>query len=725
VGMSSGVEVIARGTGAVSGLAAMQGVPVLSIFEDAEGDHWVGTESSGLHVFRRLLFHAVAALGDVPMTAVAQTADGAMWVGTRDYGLFRVRNGEVDRPVENRLLTSAVILCLEPGRDGGLWVGTPDGLNHVDGRGGVRRMTTSDGLPDDYIRSLAAGTDGSVWVGTRHGLDHLVGGRHEVLTSMDGLGGDLIGAMLVEPRDQAVWVATSGGLSRVSRDGAVRNFVGSEGLRSPIVTAMARDGGGRLWVATVDGMVSVFDGARFRALFQVDGRGGPEQTVESLTFDRGGALWVHLERGIERVRAAQVGECLRASPCVLRSEWVTRYGRTDGLRNDEAVPATLAEAWLTAQGELWFPTRAGVAVAETADLREAREGPPVVIEQMLVDDAPVDLRQGMPAMAYGRRRVSIDYAGLDFRSPAGVMYRCRLDGFDKDWQREGNRRTVTYTNLAPGTYTFHVEARASDGDWSRTDAELQFRILPPFYRRWWFVAVVVLGVIALLAGVYLLRLRVLRQRFDAVLAERNRMAREIHDTLTQDLVSTCLQLDIVAQQLKTGQAEKAVEQVKRARRLVTEGLAEARQSIWELRSNDARETLPKQMAHLMQRETFAGLKPQLEVQGAYRVLSPQLEREILRLTNEALVNVTRHAEAEWAKVTLYYSTEALMLTVEDNGAGFDVDAAGAKGHFGLMGMKERASVVDGALEIVSRRGEGTTVRLRVPLKPTSEGRGKG
>jgi signal transduction histidine kinase len=722
--MSSGVAVIDPAKRVASPVPAMQGVPILSIFEDAQGDHWIGTESSGLHVLRRLLFHQIPALADQPITSVAQTANVAMWVGTRDNGLFRIRNGITDQPVLNRLLTSPVILCLQPALDGdgGLWVGTPDGLNRIDSHDHVRRLTSSDGLPDDYIRSLAVSPDGSVWVGTRHGLDHIRKRQHTVLTGMDGLGGDLIGAMLVDTA--TLWVATSGGLSRIAPDGVIHNFTATDGLTSPIVTALTNDNANHLWTATTDGTISLFDGQRFRPLFNMDATGSSEQTVQSLTFDRNGSLWIHLDRGIERIRAAQIDVCLRQNPCTLRSEWVTRYNRTDGLRNDEAVPTTLSLPWLTPAGELWFPTRAGVAIADTPSVHDTEQGPPVTIEQFLVDDAPVDALQRVPEISYGNRRLTIDYAGLDFLSPSSVLYRWRLDGFDKQWQPAGNRRSVTYTNLAPGTYTFHVQARGTDGDWAATVTEIHFRILPPFYRRWWFIALAVAAVLALLAGLYLLRLRFLRHRFDAVLAERNRMAREIHDTLTQDLVSTCLQLDIVAQQLKSGHPEKASEQVGKARRLVAEGLAEARQSIWELRSNDTRETLPKRLAHLVQRETFSAINPHLEVRGAYRPLSPQTEREILRLANEALVNVARHAQAGHANLTLYYSTEALMLTVEDNGSGFDVEAASReKGHFGLMGMRERASVVDGDLEIVSRQGVGTTVRLRVPLHPHQEERG--
>ncbi|WP_255484221.1 sensor histidine kinase [Granulicella sp. 5B5] len=728
VGMTSGVVVIDPATARAREVPAMKGTSVLSLLEDVEGNHWIGTESSGLHILRRPLFRGVPALAESPTTAVVQTKDGAMWIGTRDNGLYRIRDGVVDQPVASRSLTSAVILCLQPAPDGGLWVGTPDGLNKVTATNAVRRITTLNGLPDDYIRSLAVSTDGSLWVGTQHGLDHIQGEQHRVFTSIDGLGGDLIGAILADATTRgsapAVWVATSGGLSRIAEDGAVRTFTKADGLTSLIVTALARDNAGRLWAANRDGAIAVFDEQRFLTLFTMNPRSSEERTIQSLTFDHKGSLWVHMDRGIDRIRAVQIDRCLQHSPCALQSEWLTSYGRADGLHNDEAVATAMGLPWLTPQGELWFPTRAGVAIADIANLREDNKGPPVAIEQVLVDDTPVDVQNHVPEIPYGHRRISIEYAGLDFVSPSSVHYRCRLVDFDRDWQMVGNRRSVTYTNLSPGLYTFHVQARTTDGNWGAAETTIQLRILRPFYRHWWFVALIAVLVCAFLGGIYLLRLRVLHQRFNAVLAERNRMAREIHDTLTQDFVSTCLQLDIVAQQLKRGQVEKAIEQVQRARRYVTEGLAEARQSIWELRTSNTREPLPNQLAHLTERETFASIRPHLDVQGSYRPLSPRAEREILRLANEALVNIVRHANSREAKLTLTYSADALMLTVEDRGTGFDMeDAANKEGHFGLMGMKERASVMDGNLEVTSIVGQGTTVRLRVPLDALSEQRG--
>jgi signal transduction histidine kinase/ligand-binding sensor domain-containing protein len=722
VGMSSGVVLVEPADRpVVTELAAMKGQSVLSILHDGQGNHWLGTESSGLHVFRQLRFHDIPALAQIATTSIAQMVGGDFWIGTRDSGLYRMQNGIVSQPVVAASLTSPIILCLQPTLGGtALWVGTPDGLNLVRSGKAVQKITSVDGLPDDYIRSLAASPDGSVWVGTRHGLDHIQGEKHTVLTSMDGLGGDLIGAMLYD--SAGLWIATSGGLSRVGSDTLVRNFTMQDGLPSPIATALARDSSGKLWAATRDGSLSYFDGQRFIPVLRLNQDKDGPQSIQSLNFTLDGSLWIREDRNIRRIRSGDLEGCLSQKPCTLKRDAIIRYSSPDGLRNGETVPTALAISWLTPEGDLWFPTRSGVAVASTLAGKQDTQAPPIVVQQMLIDDVAVDISQ-VPKLPFGNHRLSIDYAGLDFTSPSGVHYRERLDGFDKDWPYVEHRRSVTYTNLAPGLYTFHVQARTTDGDWSSADTSVSFRILPPFYRRWWFIALGILLAAAILASLFHLRSRVLRHRFEAVLAERNRMAREIHDTLTQDFVSTCLQLDIVAQQLQNNRVDQAIEQVKQARRQVTEGLAEARQSIWELRSTNGSETLPNRLTHLVERDSYAAIKPHLEVRGAYRALEPRIELEILRLAAEALINVARHSGTEQTNIVLYYSTEALMLTIEDFGRGFAMEEAERKaGHFGLIGMKERASVVDGTLEINSVEGKGTIVRLRVPLDASKEGK---
>ena len=694
----------------------LKSTSILSSFQDREGNYWIGTESSGLSIFRQQKFRSIPALAGKPITSIAQTANGSTWIGTRDDGIYHLTNGigELsipDQPIPVHALTSGVILCLQPASDGGLWVGTPAGLNHVDPHNAVRQITSANGLPDDYIRSLLAAPDGSLWVGTPHGLVHIRNRQIETLTTSNGLGGDLIGAMLAGPT--GLWVATSGGLSHIAADAKIKNFTTSDGLATSIVTALSRDASGRLWVVTDDGTFTTFGSQRFQPRFNLVHDTNGSNAIQAIAFDAAQSLWVRMDREILRIVPAELQTCLQQSPCKLQDDQVVRYGPAEGLRNDEVVPRATALPWLSAEGELWFPTRSGVAITQTKT-PPTLAVVPVVIERLLRDDAPIDIHNGAAQLPFGPQRLTMEYAGLSFLAPTSMHYRYRLQGFDYDWTDAGNRRSATYTNLAPGPYTFLVQARNNDGDWTSNSAQLSFRIIPPIYRRWWFLVLAAFALAAAIYGLYLLRLRHLSNQFDIVLAERNRMAREIHDTLTQDFVSTSLQLDIVAYQLKRGQVEKAIEQVRQARQLVTEGLAEARRSIWELRANTSQDTLPTRLNRLAERDAFTALHPIVHVRGAYRILDPRIEREILRVANEALMNAVKHANPQHTTLDLFYSSEALLLTVKDDGAGFHVDIQ-KEGHYGLLGMRERASIIDGTLEIQSAPGSGTSILLRVPI----------
>jgi len=724
IGMNHGLFLADADATTPFAVTALSGNSILSLFEDAEGNHWIGTETSGLHVLRRLAFRSEPALAGTAVTAVAQTSDGSIWIGSRDDGLRRLRDGVWTRPLADHALSSQVVLCLAAADHGSLWVGTPDGLNYVSGDAGtetpsIRRITSADGLPDDYIRSLAAAPDGSVWVGTRHGLVHLRrAGNHlsmETLTIADGLGGDLIGTLLFTP--DGLWASTSGGPSRIGSNGKIANF-NAESAATQIVTAMAQDGAGHLWAATQDGALSFFDGSRFLAVASFPGQ------VVAMLADDAGALWLRTNNGIRRAPLAALLACAGRGRCSLQDVG-TNYGLADGLPSSELVPGSASAPWLMANGELWFPSRGGVAIADTQHLPFNQLAPPIVLQRLLIDDAAQPLNEGEPQLPFGHARLTIEYAGLSYVAPSQVRYRFLLEGFDTHWTDAGARRSATYTNLPPGTYTFRVQAMNGDGVWNRTGASLRFRVVPPFYRRWWFLALAALAVCGALAGLYLLRLRRLRLQFDAVLAERNRMAREIHDTLTQDFVGTSLQLDILHQQLKGGHLEKALEQVRRTRQLVTDGLEEARRSIWELRANHSQDSLPTRLTRLLQRDAFAAIAPRLRVGGAYRQLDPRIEREVLRIAQEALTNVAHHAKATETQLELLYlrdTAETLVLTVQDNGRGFSVaDAAHKEGHFGLLGMKERAAQIDGTLDISSVPGEGTMVALRVPLGARQEG----
>jgi signal transduction histidine kinase len=375
-------------------------------------------------------------------------------------------------------------------------------------------------------------------------------------------------------------------------------------------------------------------------------------------------------------------------------------------------------AWRMVNGDIWFATRKGVAIVTPTDLLENRTPPPVVVERFTVDDVEWKDRGAEISIPPGRGRYAFEYAALTYVSPSRVRFRYILEGFDKQWTLAGTRRNAYYTNLPPGHYRFRVQAANEDGIWSETGAEVVFVIKPPFYRTLWFSILAALLLIGLVVAVYRLRVRAIRSQFGAILAERNRIAREIHDTLAQGFVGVSVQLELTAHLLAQSQVVEARQQVDRTRDLVRDGIADARRSIWDLRATGAQATLPARLTHLVEQSSTANLKIEANIGGTYRALSPSIENEVLRIAQEAVANVVRHSQATRSTVDLRYYPNELTLTVTDHGVGFHATdtTLPAKGHFGLQGMRERAEQIAGTLSVQSSHQGGTRVTLHVPLE---------
>lgn len=710
VGTNDGLAVIKHGADHTESIAALRGNSVQQTYQDREGNYWIGTESTGLHLLHAEVFREAAGLADQTLTSIVQGSNGDIWVGTRNDGLRRIRDGRVENPVPAEALTSRFILALAPGRYGDVWAGTPDGLNHIDSTGKVQRFTSADMLPDDYIRALTAGSDGAIWVGTRKGLIRLKGTNAKVFTSADGLGADLIGSLLSASNGD-LWVGTSGGLSRLTSDGRWITYAAKDGLRSPLVSALAESPAGTVWAGTTDGNISR---VKDNHVSTVQSSSLLVGKISALLADQAGSIWIRGEHSLLRVAVADLNNCMdKGEYCVLP---LNRYTKADGLPDSEIVAGGSPLLWQMQDGEVWSVTQKGAAIA-TGQPIAVTQSFPVVIDRMLVDGTEQGLQQASLTLSPSDTRVDIEYAGLSLASPLRVEYRYRLEGFDRDWIVAGTRRTATYTNLPPRAYTFYVEARASDGTWLQSPAVLQFRVTPPVYRRWWFILSFFLLAGAAVVSLYRLRLRGLRRQFEAVLGERNRIAREIHDTLAQDFVGIALQLDLVSQQLAGGEPESAQRQVQSTRKLVMEGLAEARRSIWDLRAISSKDSLPTRLAALVDRYSGPSLSIKFQVGGAYRQLPVRVEEEVLRIAQEALSNIQRHSGAETADVQLHFGTNILMMAVRDQGCGFSVDEQKAflQGHFGVSGMRERATAIGATLLVESEVGQGTTVTLRANI----------
>jgi len=693
---------------------------VLTIMEDREGDLWVGTETDGLHILRDERFRTLGAregLASDATTTVVEDHAGTLWVGTPGSGLNSIaRSGagiaKVRTFTVREGLLSDVILSLAAAPNGDVWVGTPDGLSRIR-NGAVASFTSADGLPDDFIRSVLVDADGSLWIGTRRGLTHWSGdptAHMETLTQSNGLGSDLVGAMEHDTRGN-LWVATLAGLSRLQGAGTanpgITNYTSADGLASNVVTALLPRSAGSMMVGTQDHGWSYWDGKRFSPV----ARNGLDQTTIHAILDDGlNHLWFATGNGIARCDCDMAGGCAR---------WV-EFGPADGLRSRETATNSHPSAFRSRDGLLWFATPKGLVQVDPAHFPVNTVLPPVALVRFSVDDIDQALQGAASQLkiAAGHVHFQFDYAGLSFTAPQKIRYRYMLDGFDRRWTEAGARRTAYYTNIPPGHYTFRVQAANNDGAWNTEGTALPFELRPHFYQTVWFY--LALAALAAALIVLLLRLRLLRaeREFRVVLAERSRIAREVHDTLAQGYVGVSVQLEVISELLRHNKIEAVARHLDNVRTFVRDGLADARQSIWALRSQDSSEnTLPVTIRRATEQAAGHDVASSFSIFGAYRPLPPETERTFLRVAQEAIHNVKKHAGARNLWVQLEYQPQGIALEVRDDGAGFDVNdgASSPPGHYGLTGMRERAETIRGTLEVTSAPGRGTSVRLQAPV----------
>jgi signal transduction histidine kinase len=291
-----------------------------------------------------------------------------------------------------------------------------------------------------------------------------------------------------------------------------------------------------------------------------------------------------------------------------------------------------------------------------------------------------------------------------------------MEGSDKGWQEAGTRRQAFYTNLGPGPYRFRVMACNNDGVWNEAGTAVSFRIVPAFYQTLWFQTLCCATGLALLWFLYLSRLKQataqVHSRLEGRRAERERIARELHDTLLQSFQGLMLRLQVVGELLPPGKAKDQLEQsLERA----DQAIAEGRSAVHNLRSTagDLAVALRGAADELVCEGSPAF---RLTVEGAARDLDPMVREEVNRIACECLRNAFKHARAKCILAELTYGERTFRLRVRDDGCGIppDVQRSGRAGHYGLSGIRERARQTGCRLDIWSSEGSGTEIDLTAP-----------
>lgn len=690
--------------GAPETFAAADGLSsnlVLSIYEDREGSIWIGTEAGGLNLLKSKKFNTYTTKDGLPndlVKAIYQDAQGGIWIGSNGGGLTLFKDGRFTTWTTRDGLSSDVVLSLASAADGTIWVGTPDGLNRFkDGK--FQTFTFAEGLSNDLVRSVLVDRNGVLWVGTRDGLNSFRDGEFTTYTTRDGLANNFIGAIFEDSKGN-LWVGTLGGLNKI-HDGKFQTFTTKDGLSSNTVIALYEDASGDLWIGTNGGGLNRFHDGKFASFTNLSA-----DVIYRILEDKQQNLWCSSNKGIFRVNKTELDKGV-VNP--------TFYGPADGTLTRECSGGGHPAGWHTTDGRIWFATIKGLAVIDPEHIPLNTSPPPIAIEQLFVDNQSIPLTQKV-TLSPGIARLDFYYTALSFIAPENVRFKYKLEGFDNDWIDGGGRRVASYTNLRPGNYVFRVIAANNDGVWNETGAALDFYLQPRFYQTYWFYLVCVLLLALTAWQLYRLRVRRMALEFRAVLAERNRIAREIHDNLAQDILGISVQLELVAR-LMPAAAEIAKGHLDRARLLVRNSMTEARRYVWDLRSQELqKKDLPAALRDTTKRLTAeSNIETVVEVAGPLRPLPVEVETNLLRIGQEAVNNAVKHAGAHRIEVGLNFETRKVQLSIRDDGRGFDPREQIADGHFGLLGMRERAEQIGGVLSIDSAPERGTQIAVEVPL----------
>ena len=426
---------------------------------------------------------------------------------------------------------------------------------------------------------------------------------------------------------------------------------------------------------------------------------------------------MHGKGGIFQLPAGEISRALQTPGRPIRYRSI---GSAGGLANDPRQVLPLPTAVRTTDGRLWFVTRDGVNLLDPQREDQGSTPPKVRIDLFAVDGAPIPLSSGAQLSAASHRLV-IGYSALSLSTPEGLHFLYRLDGFDEDWHPAGTQREATYTGLAAGDYRFRVQAINHNGVPSHQEAQLAFSIAPKFYRRPLFIVLAGALLLVILRRLYLGNMRRaaerLRTRLEERHTERERIARELHDTLLQGVQGLILQVQAVADSLPSAQL-RAREQLENALDRAEQMIAEGRDRVRDLR--DARHTdrgLPQALLDLDRQFQHTGTAYRIELTGSAVPLHPVVQDELYQIAREAVANAFRHAQARHVRVELNYSARQFELRVSDDGQGLASESLAhitASGHWGLQGMHERARKIDATLNILSAPGRGCDIYLSLP-----------
>ena len=674
-----------------------------------DGDLWMGTNGAGLLHFKPRLVKMYTKADSLPNnTVMTVLADhlGSLWLGNNCGGITHLSEGRLKRYSEKDGLTNSCVWTLAEDHVGNLWIGTYNGGLYKFRGGHFTQITVAQGLVDNVVFAIIVARDDSLWIATPNGLSHLAKGQITNYTKDQGLSSNHI---LGIHQDEAgtIWVASQGGIDRLT-EGGFKHLSSNIFAPGDSVTGFAEDSHGDLYAAnSLKGLGLI----KNNQVFLVNDDLNVMDEVED--FDSN--LWLSSRNGVIRVALDDLRGSVTGRNSPLN---YYRLDREDGLNSTQSSVGTPNIA-ITPDQKLWIATVKGLAMVNLKDLPSGAHKPNVFVSEVSVDGKKQSSGSELTLPA-GTHHVELSLAAVDLDSPEKTRIQYRMDGVDLSWLDADLSRTAIYTSIPLGEHEFHVRTTDSAGTWDRLGIVYTVSQQPLFYERRLF-QLACGALILLLASIgYLVRVQNVvaqtRIMLEARIAERETIARDLHDSFFQGIQGLLLSFNLGTSRLGKGDPVRALFEENLI--LSDQVMLEGRKLVLDLRTrgSESSELVADLEAAAAEFTKDNPGRFAVKVTGSSRKLDPAVSEEIYKIGREAISNAFRHAHAKLIEVEFTYGPREVRLNVRDDGKGIPEQVmkdGSVYGHFGLPGMAERAEKVGARFAMFSRAGGGTEIEVRL------------
>ncbi len=702
-------------------------IQISTMLEDNEGNLWLGSGANGLFRLTTSNINMIDyndGLFNQNMLSLTSLNDGSYLFGTNCGGVYTYKNNTTEASVINKYLPNPCIWAVFQDSKGRIWFSS-DGLYMTESleENGIV-FDEDEGFEGENVFAITEDLNGNIWIGCSNGVFSYNDSGFKKYSTPQGVNIPEVRTFF-EDKEGTIWVGTISGIFKIKNEGIEQvilseNHEIAENTDQPFVRAIHEDEEGVIWIGSYgNGLFRILNDD-VRNITTTDGLF--DNVISHIIEDEQGNFWMGSNRGVSKVSRQQLNNFINGEVDQVQAY---AYGTAEGMNSAETNGGFQPDVISDSEGNIYFPTVAGVAIVSTKDISRNGIAPPVYIEGARTNEGGLSVSESI-SLPYDVDFLEIDYTAVSFTESENVQFRYRLEGLNEEWIDVGNNREALFVKIPPGNYTFTVIASNNDGVWNMEGASLEVNIIPPFWMTSWFYTILILLFLSSGFALFYVRTRRLKRenerqkRFSEQLIEsqeqeRRRIASELHDGLGQQILVIKNRVELAEQSLED--STSIAEQLKEIKHSAISSISDVRNISHGLR--------PILLEKFGLREALINLCEEIKntsaLEWSYHVdevdntLPRDKEINFFRVIQEGANNIIRHSEAEEAAVMIVKQNGNLKATLWDDGKGMSKEEIASFKGLGFVGMKERIDSFGGSLIIDSAPGDGTTIKIEIPI----------